>query len=94
MTADERRAKVREMLTADEYYLKEPPFKPTIDELVDQLDALYRDWFLELIGEDEPENGFGKRDGEYEMHYHRNDLRAELRQQLTAALDNSEREMK
>ena len=38
----------------------------------------------DLIGYDEQETGYGKRDGEYEMHVHRNNLRDEQRQILKA----------
>ena len=57
-----------------------------VDEAVQAIEALY----LELIGPDEPETGYGKRDGEYEMHLHRNHFRAELRAKLPQRPGGSE----
>jgi hypothetical protein len=84
MTADERRAKVRETL-------RDLHGQATsVNKALDQLDTIYRDFFLELIGDVEqretedlslqswtPEDykAFGK-----------NELRVKLRQQVTAAL--------
>jgi hypothetical protein len=67
MIADERRAKVRETL-------RDLHGQATsVNKALDQLDALYRDWFLELIDNEIPE------DDEY-------GYRKTLSQQLTAAL--------
>lgn len=53
-------------------------------ELIPIINSLYisRAEVEGAIGDDEPETGFGKRDGEYEMKCHRNKLRAEIRTKL------------
>lgn len=82
--ASDRRAKVAALI--DDYGLENWSYK---DEFIDKLNEIERDWFLELIGEDETPH-YGSDKWEYQEPEVRNELRAQLRAAVSKEMGNKE----